>query len=518
MRLLTLLLVALITLIGRALQTEGSKILAIFAFPGRSQYIFAESYLKALAARGHEVTVINTFDNEAASNVRFITASKIHDYYEDMLNAMIAPSFWQKHKTFSWMLEVIAECVLADENVQQLLKSGETFDLVIAEVVHTESLFGFAQHFNATLMGFSTYGNDYFIDELMGNISPQAYNPLISSPRSNPMTFYERLENHWEIWLEKLVQSFIHYPKMEQQYAKYFPQAKKSLSETLDSFALMLLGQHFTLSYARPYLPNMIEVGGLHIAQKQKALPEDIKHFIETSPEGVIYFSLGSNVKSKDLPVETRNMLMMVFGGLKQRVLWKFEDDQLPNKPDNVFISKWFPQPDILAHPNVKLFITHGGLLSTIESIYFGKPVLGLPVFYDQFMNVKHAARMGFGLGLDLLNLKQTELVDTINILLTTPTYSKTASILSERYRDQPESAMDRAIWWTEYITRHKDASYMRAPSRDMSYVQLHSLDTLAVLLAAPLLFMWLLITFIRWLLCLIFGDKQRNRDKQKRH
>ncbi|XP_002000242.2 UDP-glucosyltransferase 2 [Drosophila mojavensis] len=519
MKCLTLLFLALITLIGRPLRTEGAKILATLAFPGRSQYIFAEAYLKALAARGHEVTVINTFENKPVPNMRFLSAPKIHKHYAEAMQIMQADeSFLQKQKSFSWLLEMIAECLLENESVQELLRSGETFDLVIAEVLHTESLYGFAQHFNATLMGFSTYGTDYNIDELMGNISPMAYNPLISSPRSNPMNFVERLENNLEIWLEKLVYMFYHYPKMEKQYSKYFPNATRTLPEVLDSFSLILLGQHFSVSYPRPYLPNMIEVGGLHISHKPKALPGDIKQFIESSTHGVIYFSLGSNVRSKDLPESTRDTLLKVFGSLKQRVLWKFEDNLLPGKPDNVFISKWFPQPDILAHPNVKLFITHGGLLSTMESIYFGKPVLGLPVFYDQFMNVKRATSMGFGLGLDLMNLKAPELEQAINALLTTPSYARAASLLSKRYLDQPEPALDRAIWWTEYLTRHEDLSHLRAPSRDMSFIQLHSLDTISVILGLPLIGLYLLIKLSRRLLRALFGNKPKNTNKQKKH
>lgn len=48
------------------------------------------------------------------------------------------------------------------------------------------------------------------------------------------------------------------------------------------------------------------------------------------------------------------------FKKLKQRVLWKFEDESLPGVPSNVMIKKWLPQNDILAHQNVVLFISHG--------------------------------------------------------------------------------------------------------------------------------------------------------------
>ncbi|KAG5670631.1 hypothetical protein PVAND_000879 [Polypedilum vanderplanki] len=57
------------------------------------------------------------------------------------------------------------------------------------------------------------------------------------------------------------------------------------------------------------------------------------------------------------------------------------------NKPDNVMISSWLPQRDILAHPNVKAYICHGGLLGTTEAVYEGVPVLGIPIFGDQKTN-----------------------------------------------------------------------------------------------------------------------------------
>lgn len=53
-----------------------------------------------------------------------------------------------------------------------------------------------------------------------------------------------------------------------------------------------------------------------------------------------------------------------------------------------------------LAHSNVKVFISHGGLLSTIETVYHGVPILGIPIFADQKMNIAVAARKGYAVSL----------------------------------------------------------------------------------------------------------------------
>lgn len=68
---------------------------------------------------------------------------------------------------------------------------------------------------------------------------------------------------------------------------------------------------------------------------------------MDNAKDGVVYFSMGSNLRSKDWPEETKQKLLQMLGGLKQTVLWKFEE-QLPNIPKNVYISNWLPQLSIL--------------------------------------------------------------------------------------------------------------------------------------------------------------------------
>lgn len=69
---------------------------------------------------------------------------------------------------------------------------------------------------------------------------------------------------------------------------------------------------------------------------------------MDESKDGVILFSMGSNLKSSDLPESRLVEILTAFSKLKQRVIWKFEKEDLPNIPENVLISKWLPQSDIL--------------------------------------------------------------------------------------------------------------------------------------------------------------------------
>lgn len=67
-----------------------------------------------------------------------------------------------------------------------------------------------------------------------------------------------------------------------------------------------------------------------------------------------------------------------------------------------------------VGHPNVKVFITQGGLQSIEEAIAYHVPLLGLPIFGDQFSNVRRLEHLGLGLGLDLKKITKESLKQAI--------------------------------------------------------------------------------------------------------
>lgn len=192
---------------------------------------------------------------------------------------------------------------------------------------------------------------------------------------------------------------------------------------------------------------------------------------------------MGSNTKSSQFSAEKREAILRAFATLKQKVLWKFEED-LPNKPKNVMISKWLPQDDVLAHPNVVLFISHCGKGGMSEAKYHGVPVLGIPILADQPSNLKTAVKEGWAVGLEYADLNEKTFPPVLNEALSNPSYRNVVKGHSLKFRDRPQHPLDNAAFWVEYVIRHHGAKHLQSPGVNLNFIQFHSLDVLAALFA----------------------------------
>ena len=86
--------------------------------------------------------------------------------------------------------------------------------------------------------------------------------------------------------------------------------------------------------------------------------------------------------------------------------------------------------------------------------------------------------------------------------------YLEQISAISAAFRDQPESPVERAVYWTEYVIRHQGAVHLRSPELDLSWIQLLHLDILFL--------MHLLIFVVYKILKKILGLCFNNESKMK--
>lgn len=208
---------------------------------------------------------------------------------------------------------------------------------------------------------------------------------------------------------------------------------------------------------------------------------QHLQKFLDEAEYGAIFFSLGSNIKSADIDEYKVNALLKVFAKLKQRVLWKW-DTELCNVSENVIVSKWLPQNDILAHKNMRLFISHCGLGSVNEAKFHGVPILAIPFFTDQPGNARAIVDEGWATLFSYSNITEASMSAGINEMIENPVYRDRVQRMSQLYRDRPVAPLDLAMYWIEYVLRYDGAKHMQSPATQLNFFQVHSLDVIGFL------------------------------------
>lgn len=116
--------------------------------------------------------------------------------------------------------------------------------------------------------------------------------------------------------------------------------------------------------------------------------------------------------------------------------------DQL-KLPSTMVGEAFLPQTKIL--PLVDLVITHGGNNTVTEVLHFGKPMILLPMFWDQHDNAQRMHEMGFGVRLDTNHFTDEDLLTAVDTLLNDTALRERLTHLGEqiRQRDGLKTAAD---------------------------------------------------------------------------
>ncbi|KAL6094257.1 hypothetical protein STEG23_002029 [Scotinomys teguina] len=193
------------------------------------------------------------------------------------------------------------------------------------------------------------------------------------------------------------------------------------------------------------------------------------------------------------LTEERANVIAAGLAQIPQKVPWRFEGKKPSTLGPNTQLYKWIPQNDLLSLPKTRAFITHGGTNGIYEVIYHGIPVVGIPLFGDQFDNVARMKMKGAGVRLDFLTMSSTDLVDALKTVMKDPSYKENAMWLSRIHHDQPVKPLDRAIFWIEYVMCNKGAKHLRVAAHDLTWFQYHSLDVLGFLFSCVVTVMFII-------------------------
>ncbi|KAE8749856.1 UDP-glycosyltransferase-13 [Frankliniella occidentalis] len=503
---------------------QAYRVLGMFPFNGRSHNIMFKALMEVLADRGHDVYMMSPFPQKAPrANYTDLDLSK---EFPSLVNGLTYEQMTSFGRTT--IVKLIGQMAGADlcratfetQHFRDVMsgKHGK-FDVVFTEIFGSDCFAAVAHKLKLPLISVVTAPDFPWMHERVGSIDNPSYIIAGMEPFAGRMNFLQKITNVFMCLYNKYMHKVYVNDPSDPVVREFFGQDTPAIAELIKNTSLIMVNSHVSVNPARPVNPNVINVGGLHLKDARPdrhgaGMDPDLRKWMDGAEHGVIFFTLGSLVRSSSLPKQTIENLIQAFGELPQRVLWKYETDDIKDRlPGNVRIASWMPQMEILAHHKTVLFITHGGLMGTTEAMFLGVPLLGIPLFADQMPNVELYRTLGIAERLDHTELTKDNVLTTIRKLTATDEYRVRAKAVAARYADRPFSAAEEAGWWTEYVIRHRGAPHLRPLGADLPLHQYLLLDVVALVLGAVIAVLLLLRAAVRALL-----GRTTTKTKQKKN
>lgn len=460
------------------------RILCLFPTPATSHQIVYRAYTNALAESGHEIVVATTHPvKNPHPNITQIDWSFVDAFWKENMNFAKNSSLGlidHIHSYFTNMPKLL-DMELSHPEIKEIIQNPEKqkFDLLVVET-NFITMSEIAKLLNIPLMVMSS--SDPYEHGGIGNYVHAVAAPMRVMSAGGPMTFLERFKSKtfdYVVYIVTFLLNRAYRPIM----IKHFGPNVRSISEMVEDIDMLFINVNPSFGYMRPVVPKAITLGFLHITDP-KPLSKDLQTYLDGSKNGVIYCSFGTTVLSENVDAARLQTILQGFGRLQYDVLFKFGNDTIKNKPNNVKLVKWIPQADLLAHKNVRLFITQAGQHSIEEAIVRGVPLLAIPFFGDQHPNAKRIAYKEWGKMLNVEKITSDILVDAIEEVITNPLYKENVVKLGKIVADEPMPPRKKAVWWTEYLIRHKGAKHLEYHGVKVPTYQLYYLDVMAAYLA----------------------------------
>ncbi|XP_062405501.1 UDP-glucuronosyltransferase 2A2-like [Sardina pilchardus] len=340
--------------------------------------------------------------------------------------------------------------------------------------------------------------------------SPLSYVPFPVAKLTDRMTFLQRVQN----FLTYGFRMFLYHRTVGPPYSAL---VNRFFGPDVDYFELFqaadiwLMRVDFVFEFPRPTMPNVVYMGGFQ-CKPAKPLPQDLEDFVQSSGEhGVIIMSLGTLVGQ--LPSDIADEIAVALAELPQKVIWRYTGERPSALGNNTILVKWLPQNDLLGHPSVKVFVSHGGTNGILEAIYHGVPLVGIPLVFDQADNLSKMQTKGVATVVDIASLDRGVFLQALQEVLHEPSYRENMQRLSRLHRDQPMQPLDRAMFWIEFVMRHKGAAHLRTESYKMPWYSYHSVDVVVFLLTIMTTFVTAFVFGVKFLCTRICYNHKSKQD-----
>jgi MGT family glycosyltransferase len=147
-----------------------------------------------------------------------------------------------------------------------------------------------------------------------------------------------------------------------------------------------------------------------------------------------IYISLGTVFNQA---IDFYKLCLKALGNTEHTVVMsigeKAQISDLREIPKNFIVKNYVPQTEVLKY--TKLFITHGGMNSTHEGLYYGVPLIVIPQSADQPIIAEQVANIGAGIKLQMDGLTANQLREAADQVLNSPSIHKAVSNIRESFQ-----------------------------------------------------------------------------------
>ncbi|CEF71122.1 UDP-glucuronosyl/UDP-glucosyltransferase family-containing protein [Strongyloides ratti] len=483
-----------------------------------------------LVKNGHDVTLlILDFDSTVKINGtklgKVVRMANLSQTYEKLMSDWLGgdgseqpdiASFWSRY-SFEKVSNDICKIIISRINELDFLKE-EKFDLGFVEMIEYCG-HGILHYLNIKkTIWISTTPLHDTVAWNFGLPTTPSYIPSVEENFNGPiMNFWERLINTKQL----LTQLFLQYISSEMCTSNFrngidknFPNLRYLASNSSIGFVMT----DEILDVPRPILHKIIYIGGLGF-ENPKPLSTYWNNIMNMGKKGVILFSMGTGASFSLFEVKKKIDILNAFNEFSeyQFILKINKDDKetenLIKNYTNIVLTSWMPQPDLLNHPNMKLFITHGGIASIIESHMNGIPLIVIPSFADQQRNAKFIEWRGTGIAILRSTLNFEVLKNAINEILTNDNYRSKVNRIKKLIKTKPGTPEKKLVEWTNYVLVNDGLTEFNSPANEMNIFVYHGID---ILLFIIFLFITLIYIFIKIFTLLIRIKKMETKTSKK--